>query len=65
MKGVMLVDKVNNYTVNETAEILKLKVRTVREMIHTDRIKAFKYPGGKAWMIPETEIKRLSDADKG
>lgn len=54
-----------NYTVDEAAQILKLKVRTVREMIHDGRIRAFKYPRGKAWMIPEAEIKRLAtNADK-
>lgn len=50
----------SNYTVDEASKVLKLKVRTVREMIHDGRIKAFKYPGGKAWMIPEAEIKRLT-----
>ena len=54
----------NNYTVDEASKVLKLKVRTVREMIHDGRIKAFKYPGGKAWMIPETEIKRLARYDE-
>lgn len=53
-----------NYTVEEAAQILKLKVRTVREMIHDGRIEAFKYPSGKMWIIPETEIKRLTNADK-
>ena len=54
----------NNYTVDEASKVLKLKVRTVREMIHDGRIKAFKYPGGKAWMIPEAEIKRLARYDE-
>lgn len=55
----------SNYTVDEAAKVLKLKVRTVRDMIHTGRIKAFKYPNGKLWMIPESEIKRLTtNADK-
>lgn len=61
LKGAM---RMVNYTVEEAAQILKLKVRTVREMIHDGRIEAFKYPSGKMWIIPETEIKRLTNADK-
>lgn len=53
----------SNYTVDEAAQILKLKVRTVREMIHDGRIKAFKYPRGKAWLIPQSEIERLAKHD--
>ena len=49
-----------NYTVDEAAKVLKLKVRTVREMIRTGRIEAFKYPNGKMWMIPQAEIERLT-----
>lgn len=55
-----------NYTVDEAAKMLKLKVRTVREMIRTGRIEAFKYPSGKMWLIPQTEIERLTkNEDKG
>ena len=53
----------SNYTVDEAAQILKLKVRTVRGMINDGRIKAFKYPRGKSWMIPQAEIERLAKHD--
>lgn len=52
-----------NYTVDEAAKVLRLKVRTIREMIHDGRLKAFKYPSGKIWIIPESEIKRLIKND--
>lgn len=52
-----------NYTVDEAAKVLRLKVRTIREMIHDGRLKAFKYPNGKIWIIPESEIKRLTTND--
>ena len=52
-----------NYTVDEAAKVLKLKVRTVREMIRTGRLEAFKYPNGKMWIIPLSEIERLTTND--
>jgi excisionase family DNA binding protein len=41
-------------TIKEAAEILGLKVRTIREWITTGRIYAVKV--GCRWMIPEEEI---------
>lgn len=52
-----------NYTVDEAAKVLRLKVRTIREMIHDGRLKAFKYPSGKMWIIPRSEIERLTTND--
>ena len=52
-----------NYTVDEAAKVLRLKVRTIREMIHDGRLKAFKYPSGKMWIIPQSEIERLTTND--
>ncbi len=39
----IMVDKI--YTVDETAEILKIKPRTVREWIRTGKLKSFKLGG--------------------
>lgn len=43
-------------TIRQTAEALGLKVRTIREWVKTDRIKAEKV--GNYWVIPESEIER-------
>ena len=47
------------YNLNQTAELLGIKVRTVREWIHTDKLKAHKPEGSRKWIVLESEIRRL------
>jgi DNA binding domain, excisionase family len=42
-KSCIMVDKI--YTVDETADLLKIKPRTVREWIRTGKLKSFKIGG--------------------
>ena len=48
-----------HYSLKETAEILGIKVRTVRDWIFKGKIKAGKYEDGKKWYISKSEIERL------
>ena len=50
-----------NYSIKETAEVLGIKVRTVREWIKKGKIKAAKndYRHSNQWFISEDEIKRV------
>lgn len=45
--------------VNQAADALGIKVRTIRQWIHTGKIKAGKYPVSNRWYIAESEIRRL------
>jgi len=45
-------------TVKEAAECLKLSEFTVRKLCRTGQIAAVKYPGGKMWRIPRTELQK-------
>lgn len=47
------------YTIIQTAELLGITVRTVREWIRAKKITAKKYNGGRVWFISESEIDRL------
>lgn len=49
------------YNVNRAADALGIKVRTLRQWIHTGKIKAGKYPVSNRWYIAESEIRRLRD----
>lgn len=53
-----------SYNIKETAEMLGIKVRTVREWIRNRKIKAFKYPNSRIWRIKESEIKRLINGEE-
>lgn len=53
-----------SYNIKETAEMLGIKVRTVREWIRNGKIKAFKYPNSRIWRIKESEIKRLINGEE-
>lgn len=53
-----------SYNIKETAEMLGIKVRTVREWIRNGKIKAFKYPNSSIWRIKESEIKRLINGEE-
>lgn len=49
------------YSIKEAAELLGIKVRTVREWIRKGKIKAEKnnYQHCNQWYIPENEITRI------
>lgn len=48
-----------NYNISQAGQILGIKVRTVRQWIHSGKIKAQKYPVSNRWFIPAEEIERL------
>lgn len=54
-KGVNTLEKV--YTIEETADILKIPKRTIMRMIHDKRISAIRL--GKGYRIKENELKRI------
>ena len=47
------------YNLNEVAELLGIKVRTVRQWIKDGKINANKIAGTRRWVVRESEIKRL------
>lgn len=52
------------YNLIQTAELLGLKVRTVREWVHSGKIRANKIEGSRRWIVMESEIKRLQNANE-
>ena len=53
------------YTLLEVANLLGLKVRTIRQWVHDGKLNAVKPKGAKQWIVFESEIRRLQqDADK-
>ena len=53
-----------NYNIVKTAELLGIKVRTVRQWIRDGKLKAVKYDVSNRWFIPESEIERLKNGNK-
>jgi excisionase family DNA binding protein len=47
------------YTVAEVAGTLRVHVKTIRRRIARRDIRATKPPGAQAWLIPESEFKRV------
>lgn len=47
------------YNLNETAEILGVKVSTLRLWIKDNSLKAQKYDNKKRWYISQSEIERF------
>jgi predicted site-specific integrase-resolvase len=47
------------YNLNETAQMLGIKVRTARSWARTGKIEAKKIAGTNRWIVMESEIKRL------
>lgn len=47
------------YSLNETADILGVKVRTLREWLKDGSLKAQKYDGKKKWYVSQSEVERL------
>ncbi|QKF64520.1 helix-turn-helix domain-containing protein [Campylobacter corcagiensis] len=52
------------YTVNEVADILRVSIESVRRYIKSGALEAFKYPGGRVWMIEERAIKNFLEKSK-
>lgn len=48
-----------NYSLRQSADILGIKVRTMRSWIKSGKIKAQKYECSNRWFIPSSEITRL------
>lgn len=48
-----------HYNLNETAEILGVKVRTLRAWLKDGFLIAHKYDGKKKWYVSQSEIDRL------
>lgn len=51
------------YTIREVAEILGVKVRTVREWLRLGKIQAERSDNGWYWMISEEEVARHANKD--
>ena len=47
------------YNLMQVAEMLGVKVRTVRGWAQTGKIAASKIPGTNRWVVSEAEVKRL------
>lgn len=58
----MAIEK--GYSVFETAHMLGVKPRTVREWLHNGKLNAKKIPGSQRWIIMESEIRRLQGNDE-
>lgn len=60
-KGDIIMEK--GYNLNEVADLIGVKVRTVRSWVKSGKIKATKIPGTNRWIVLESEIKRLQSAN--
>lgn len=58
------MDIEKGYTLQEVANLLGLKVRTMRQWVHDGKMKATKIPGTKRWIVLETEVRRLQNGDE-
>lgn len=47
------------YKISDAANLLGIKIRTIRQWIHDGKIKAFRYPESRNLFVTESEIKRL------
>lgn len=47
------------YNLKETADVLRVKVRTIRNWVHNGTIKANKIEGTNRWIVMESEINRI------
>ena len=53
----------NIYTVEEVADLLKIKPETVRIMLRDNEINGFK--AGKAWRVTEDDLKKYIQSQGG
>ena len=61
-KGGVNMEK--GYSLNEVAQLLGVKVRTIRAWIKSNKIRANKIDGTRRWIVMESEIKRLQGVGK-
>ena len=47
------------YSLTDVADLLGIRVRTVRQWVHDGKIKARKIAGTNRWVVLESEVKRL------
>lgn len=47
------------YSLNQVAELLGIKIRTVREWVHNGKLKARRIEGSRRYIVLESEVKRL------
>lgn len=47
------------YSLREVANLLGLRVRTIRQYVHDGKIKANKITGSRRWIVMESEVRRL------
>lgn len=47
------------YSLREVADLLGLRVRTIRQYVHDGKIKANKITGSRRWIVMESEVRRL------
>ena len=52
------------YNVRDTALLLGVKVRTVRQWIKDNRINGIKIAGSNRWSVSESEIDRVQNQSK-
>ena len=51
------------YNIKQSAELLGIKPRTVRQWIYDGKISAIKINGTRYWLIFESQIKKLRGDD--
>lgn len=49
------------YSLVETADLLSVKVRTLREWLKNGSLKGHKYEGKNKWYVSQAEIERLQN----
>ena len=52
------------YSLKDTAVMLGIKVRTMRQWIRDGKIKAFRYDGSRRWYVTESELRRLKNCNE-
>lgn len=63
MKGGETMEK--GYSLREAADLLGMKVRTIRQWVHDGKIRAVKITGSRRWIVMESEIRRLQSGNEG
>jgi excisionase family DNA binding protein len=52
------------YNLKDAANLLGVKVRTIRQWIHDGKINATKIPMTRRWLVMESEIRRMQNGNK-
>ena len=58
------MDIEKGFNLQEVANLLGMKVRTIRQWVHDGKLKANKIPGTKRWIVLESEVRRLQNGDE-